>query len=125
MVWGCMTSQGPGQLCILKLTVNAETFIEILDHFLIPTMEMFDDDEKIIFQDDNSSCHRAASVRDFLERRIEHTSSPANSPDLNPIEHLWAKLKKLIDQKTQQTKTNSQFLFGKVGWKLMQFTIKR
>ncbi len=53
----------------------------------IPSIEKkFGDDA--IFQDDNASCHRAKSVKAFLqERHINSMTWPANSPDLNPIEN--------------------------------------
>uniref|UniRef100_A0A3Q2QY88 Tc1-like transposase DDE domain-containing protein n=1 Tax=Fundulus heteroclitus TaxID=8078 RepID=A0A3Q2QY88_FUNHE len=43
-----------------------------------------------IFQDDNAACHRAKTVKTFLEKRhIRSISWPANSPDINPIENIW------------------------------------
>ncbi|GFV76901.1 transposable element Tcb2 transposase [Trichonephila clavipes] len=50
-----------------------------------------------IFMDDNAPCHRAELIDDFLEtENIQRISWPANSPDLNPIEHVWDMLGRKI-----------------------------
>ncbi|KFM66740.1 Transposable element Tc1 transposase, partial [Stegodyphus mimosarum] len=46
---------------------------------------------------DNAPCHRVVLVDDFLEaENIQCMSRPANSPDLNPIEHVWDMLGRQI-----------------------------
>ncbi|GFU63514.1 transposable element Tcb2 transposase [Trichonephila clavipes] len=50
-----------------------------------------------IFMDDNAPCHLAVLIDDFLEtENIQRMSWPANSPDLNPIEHVWDMLGRQI-----------------------------
>ncbi|GFV56710.1 transposable element Tcb2 transposase [Trichonephila clavipes] len=50
-----------------------------------------------ISMDDNAPCHRVVLIDDFLEtEKIERMSWPANSPDLNHIEHVWDMLGRQI-----------------------------
>lgn len=52
-----MSKKGIEKLCILYKNFNSETYIYILEHFLISSTEdMFRDSAYFIFQDDNTSC---------------------------------------------------------------------
>ena len=97
MVWGCMSARGVGKLCFLKKTVNAAVYRDVLETFLIPTIEEQFGEEDIIFQQDLAPAHAAKSTKDwFAEKQLEVLAWPANSPDLNVIENLWAIVKRKI-----------------------------
>ncbi|GFW97592.1 transposable element Tcb1 transposase [Trichonephila clavipes] len=50
-----------------------------------------------VLMDDNARSHRADIVDDYLEsERIARMAWPAYSPDLNPIENLWAALGRTV-----------------------------
>ena len=39
MVWGAMSAAGVGPLCFIKGKVNAASYQEILEHFMLPSAE--------------------------------------------------------------------------------------
>lgn len=71
---------------------TAERFRDYLENVLLPTL-----DEHAVIVMDNMKSHHARIVKEFLdERKIAYLYLPPYSPDLNPIEKLWSKLKTIL-----------------------------
>src|SRR5690606_21825087 len=66
-----------------------------------------------LFMQDGAPCHSAKSTIAYLrEHHINLLKDhPPSSPDLNPIEHVWAYIKRSMDTKNIK---NAQDLFARV-----------
>ena len=107
MVWGCMSRDSVGRLQVLSGTVNADKYIkEVLEPKLLPSArDIFGDREPFIFQQDGAPCHTAKKcARWCKDNKVELLDWPGNSPDLNPIENLWARLKRAVAAKRPSNK---------------------
>jgi transposase len=76
----------------VEAATDAEIFLAFLDHFPCPRLTP----GQIVVMD-NLSSHKVAGVRERIEAAgAECLYLPPYSPDLNPIEKAWSKLKELL-----------------------------
>jgi transposase len=97
MHWGCFSRQGVGPIVPLQGSATGATHVEILRKYVVPTMHRMFPNGDGLFQEDNATPHRSKIATAFrAEKDLHILSWPAQSPDLNPIENLWAEVKKNI-----------------------------
>ena len=96
--WKIVTILGAMSLggLIATMTVDAATdrdiFLAYVDHVLCPALHSGD-----VVVMDNLSAHKVNGVRQLIEAAgAELLYLPPYSPDLNPIEQAWAKLKQFL-----------------------------
>lgn len=83
-----MAEQAP----IVSDTVNKNAFLAFLETVLLPTLAVGS-----VLVLDNWSVHHGEEVRELATRfGCERLYLPTCSPELNPIEHLFAKVKAFI-----------------------------
>lgn len=96
---GALRLSGITAPMVLDGAMHGAAFLAYVDQVLVPTLKPGD-----IVVMDNLACHRSAAVRGAIHRAgAELRFLPPYSPDLNPIEMAFSKLKAYLKQRAART----------------------
>ena len=85
--------------CVFDGPINAQSFLAYVNHQLVPTLKPRD-----IVVLDNLGSHKGTAVRAAIRAAgARLVFLPPYSPDLNPIEQVFAKLKHLMRKAAERT----------------------
>jgi transposase len=100
--------------CVFDGPINGESFLAYVEQILAPTLKPGD----IVIMD-NLGSHKSAAVR----KAVRETGArlfflPKYSPDLNPIEQVFSKLKRMLRKAEERT---IEALWRRIGTLLEDF----
>ena len=87
-----MSLSGMGEAMCIKGATDAQAFEVYVEHFLAPTLE---EGQVVVF--DKLGAHKPQKVKELIEERgAQVLFLPSYSPDLNPIEEAFSKIKGIV-----------------------------
>ena len=102
-VWASISTFGKLSITFYDGNLNQYSYQSILEAHLYPAANRFGGRRVWVLLQDGAPCHRAHSTKlSILQHAGEMIEWPAASPDINPIENVWALIKAAVARRLPQ-----------------------
>ena len=126
MVWAGISYYGKTSLHFIEGKLNQVKYVGVLEAHQEEMQRIFRRRGIWHFQQDNAPCHKPLRVKNFIlnNLRAEILPHPPQSPDLNPIELVWAFMKGKVEATRPR---NAQQLKNSIikAWKQVSINLIR
>ena len=113
-VWGGISSRTKTCLYYFEDSIDSEAYQEILMEVLIEEANFFYSDGFWLMQDNARSHVSWSTIHFLLEIEISFIEWPSMSPDLNPIENVWALMKHEVENQLPSSLAEVKLAIQKV-----------
>jgi Transposase/DDE superfamily endonuclease len=118
-IWACFSYFGKGLIHRIKDILDAKQYHNILQTYMIPSINKIQPAHRAVFQRGNDPKHWSnLCTKYWLQKNIKTLLWPSGSPDLNPMENAWKKLDGLCKDRKCKTE-NALFAAIQKAWEKM------
>lgn len=106
LIWAAIGHNFKSKIIFIDKSVNQERYKEILKQSKIfQDLDQMRKPFNYYFQQDGATYHQTDNVLNFIFKKARVLNGwPLNSPDLSPIENLWAIMKERLNRLTTNQK---------------------
>jgi transposase len=125
MVWACFGANSIGNLEFIDGIMTGISYRSILDKNIFESARKIGLGRRFIFQQDSDPKHTSKIVTEFFKlKKIKKLEWVPQSPDLNPIEHLWdiikREVRKIPVSNKQELKTRISAVWDNIEQEVLQ-----